>query len=179
MGGVMSGVERGVRNLAPPTFFEKFERLFEGQYGYREEPDDLVDCVQVGKSASIWSVREKLRNHGLRAGPTHCNLWIDGVVGWYSVESAEEFKAMKEILHKYELICHAYGTPMMVVGVRPADESQRQVSFDAGLKFARKHKALFYEIDEDRDAAKDVIYEMIRCMKQPRKQSCYLVRYVV
>ena len=171
----MSGVERGVRNLAPPTFFEKFERLFEGQYGYREEPDDLVDCVQVGKFASIGRVHEKLLNHGIK----YRGVYIDGVVGWYSVESAEEFKAMKEILHKYELICHAYGTPMMVVGVRPADESQRQVSFDAGLKFARKHKALFYEIDEDRDAAKDIIYEMIRCMKQPRKQSSYLVRYVV
>ena len=175
----MSGVERGVRSLAPPTFHEKFERILPVEERIAQETDDLIDGVHVGRSAIIWPVTAKLRNHGMLAGTTHRYKWVEGVVGWYSVESAEEFKALKKILHTYELIFHAYDTPVIVVGVRPVDESQRQVSFEDGLKFARKYKALFYEIDEDRDAAKDMIYEMIRCMKQPRKQASYLVRYVV
>ena len=165
--------------MASPAFFDKFERLFQDQGGYREELGGIVDGVDVGPPR-IWRVSDTLPDHRTSntcAGPRY--RWVEGVVGWYSVESAEEFKALKKILHTYELIFHAYDTPVIVVGVRPVDESQRQVSFDDGLKFARKYKALFYEINEDRDAAKDMIYEMIRCMKQPRKQASYLVRYVV
>ena len=85
--------------------------------------------------------------------------WMEGVVGWSSVESSQEFKALKKILYSWKPVFHLFDTPVIVVGVRPADKCQRQVSADAGLKFARKCKALFHELDE----------EMIRCMEQPRQ----------
>lgn len=40
------------------------------------------------------------------------------------------------------------------------------------MKLALTHRAQFYEIDEDEEAARDNLYEMIRCMKQPKHQSC-------
>ena len=47
------------------------------------------------------------------------------------------------------------------------------------MKLALTHRAQFYEIDEDEEAARDNLYEMIRCMKQPKHQSCLLVCLIV
>ena len=178
----------GIQNLAHPTFFDKFERLFSRAFSSQIDNTGyfraLIDDVRV--STRVFPVAYRIGPFDVVldaaswGGLFQLNrVWIEGLVCWYSVERSDEFKAVNGILYNHELVLKAFDTPVIIVGVKPTDESERQVSIEEGMKLALRHRAPFYEIDEDEEAAMDILYEMIRCMKQPRHQSCLLVRFIV
>lgn len=53
-------------------------------------------------------------------------VWIEGLVCWYSVKRSDEFKAVNGILYNNEFVLQAFDTPVIIVGVKPKDESERQ-----------------------------------------------------
>ena len=49
-----------------------------------------------------------------------------GLCAGYSVERSDEFKAVNGILYNNEFVLQAFDTPVIIVGVKPKDESERQ-----------------------------------------------------
>ena len=72
-------------------------------------------------------------------------------------------------LGTHHSLLKAHGTQLWVVGVR-CGQGERQVSLEDGEKLARKHDALFSEVDNERRQFFSMLREMFFIVIRPREK---------
>ena len=92
-----------------------------------------------------------------------------GMFCYYNVEIATEFKSLSQFLGTHHSLLKAHGTQLWVVGVR-CGQGERQVSLEDGEKLARKHDALFSEVDNERRQFFSMLREMFFIVVRPREK---------
>ena len=97
-------------------------------------------------------------------------IMSDGIFCFYDVSKSEHFRALRKFLYRYEFMFQAQAVQLWIVGVRVAENGERQVSFEEGAKLAKKYEARFSEIDDGDPEFITIFCDMVRILRHPRKR---------